>query len=1554
MVDRGGLRYTVAVEDQFSTSLRDFRSEISKSKDAWKAYKAELESVSAAATALKQSAEGLSKAATITVKTTQQSTEANRGAAKASDIRSLAERKLARDIKNSLVSIEARRVADEQGVGVYKRLSKEATLRQQAEAELARIVQKRAKDQILAQLAEQKGVSLQKTVNKELTVREAAEKKLAQILRQRAIQEQLAQVAAEKGVVLSQKKAAVFDAEAIALERIRKAEEKRAVASALQQRGFDTKGEPLQRQLSSQERAAKRVQDRISSLQDELEFRRLASGNQRLRELNRELKLTEGRANRISFTFRRLFGILAAFAAARLALQGIRQSIAESVRFNASIEQSELGIASLFTAVGQVRDAFGQATTSAQQLELAQRTAKEQTRQLRLEALQTAATFDQIVDTFQVAIAPGFTAGLDVNQIRKFSVQISQAAGALGVAQNQLSEEIRSILGGTIQLRTTRIAAALGITNEDIRRAKELGVLYEFLQDRFQAFTEAGKLSLETFNSLLTNTKDALLLLVAEAGFDFFTELKGLLKDIQGSITDISEEGVRINPEAKEVVKAILDGLKGAVVEARRLRSNISFQDVLGAARAVGAAIVVSAKLVGALVEGFVRGLGTLRVLIARVGADLNSIRGRFSDLIPVGDLREVGVVATQVVTALAGVAVSLKLVAGLASTVLIPFRAIFGIIKLAGSGLTSILGALGSIGRAAAKVPLPFYLVLLAAGALISVLDEILTNVFGVQVRFETIVKIVKVSLTAAFKFVASTVKVTFISLFSFLRSGFRTVIFVVQETVLEIADLVLVLLDKLGVGTDEALAKVRKLRQEGAKSFLDETAKDAEKIQAASEEAAQAWAEAAQSFKDGFTDAVDGNATAKTFAEFIEDFKKTAADRFAGLLDVDLGGDAITDQLQPLSEAFEELPGTIGKSADRLGETATLLAEVTEQVKDLRVEYEGVLRTAELTGTAAKTQRVLTEAEVAKRKQLLEVDTAIADTRNKIQAALAAESIIVSKMNKLRDEEFFLVFSGEEALRKQAELSRDLAEQLKEEALLRVSLKEQQKQGADEEIAQTQDRLKAARQRIESINEEIAKQKEYTDSLLEGLDPERAKEVQELILGIVTALGNQQSAQTDLQDLLDKRSEVESKLDELVEKRIGLITAEELPSLRKANAELESSLRLEQALSKLKKDSLFIVQDEFRSALVETEARIVHERELLTLKQEQRDRDAQALELLIAQTKDTETRISLQETLNELKREGSAEDQKTLVSLDESISKANDLQAALTQPIQSGILIGLKNFAEEYGTTTALIQQVTQLTENAVVGMADTISSALTDALDPSKQVNAAERLLSFVRDLANEIIKQFIRIAIARAIAGILAPGSEAGTAAAAASAGVAKGGPAPTWGAPSLAHFQKGTPGLSDGGAVPYMPAISRPAGLDPRDRVPVWMRPGEWAIVPESVRKYGAQFLSAINRGLIDPAITDLLLHKKGVNRVQRGPRLPGFAEGGPLTSQTARLAAEDASREQTRPVFALVTNDEQSMDRLLSGGEAAMLSFIENHRGTINQLLDNGKAGKKQ
>ena len=288
----------------------------------------------------------------------------------------------------------------------------------------------------------------------------------------------------------------------------------------------------------------------------------------RARAMEKSLKAQVGSAQKLLFTFRRLVGALAIFTLARRGVQVFNDLVRSGIKFNDVVANAQLGIAGLVVTLGDVRDEFGNSVGSAEQLGVALGIAREQTAKLRQDSLRTVATFEQLLDTFQVSVGPGLAAGLDLDEVRQLTVDISQAAAALGVPQNQLAEEVRSLLSGTIQARTTRIATALGISNEDVRRLKETGELFDFLEEKFSGFAEAAeKQARTTFTGITTLIKGLVQEILGEAAAPLFQELIALGNDLFDNFLSIRDAAGNIKP-SPDVVAAfqqVFDSIKRTV-----------------------------------------------------------------------------------------------------------------------------------------------------------------------------------------------------------------------------------------------------------------------------------------------------------------------------------------------------------------------------------------------------------------------------------------------------------------------------------------------------------------------------------------------------------------------------------------------------------------------------------------------------------------------------------------------------------------------------------------------------------------------------------------------------------------------------------------------------------------------------------------------------------------------------------------------------------------------------------------------------------------------------
>ncbi len=604
--DRGGLRYTIEVVDEFSKETTRFREEVDKARQSF----AELKKL--------QGRGGRAKA-------TQEETTAqkalNREKQKQLSIEELANKRIIAARKARAVDLELSR----RGADLSRRSAAEVSKEAEARRKLADEIRRAQVE--LRKLRQTEGQRRElETLNDELFIR----RKVATALRKQRVEARLLAAQKKLGVDLGIRENRALTAEEEARKRVARATRDQQIAQA--EVGIRrSQGLPVSPAL-------------------------LARAKGQVESLNKQVGFLQRNLNGIVPSLRRIVAAFLLFTAARAALQTFRSLLTTALQFNSALEKAEISIAGLVTAAGSLTTVFGTADGAANGFEQALAIAREQTVNLRRDALRTAATFVDLLDAFQVSIAPGLTAGLDVEQIRQVTVLISQAATSLGVAQNQLAEEIRSVLTGAINVRTSRIATALGITNEDVNRAREFGDLFEFLQGRLDAFDRSAARVAQSFSGLTARIKDALQVLLGEAGQGFFIETRGVLQDILGLLLDGSDP----NQTFIAALEPIFAALTRRLQSFRQALQTVEFDEIAERVRVLSRALDNLLGIGAALAEGFAQGLGDLASIFGDIENQsefLESIARNFS---------RIATVVITIGTAAAAIAFPFQIVLGL------------------------------------------------------------------------------------------------------------------------------------------------------------------------------------------------------------------------------------------------------------------------------------------------------------------------------------------------------------------------------------------------------------------------------------------------------------------------------------------------------------------------------------------------------------------------------------------------------------------------------------------------------------------------------------------------------------------------------------------------------------------------------------------------------------------------------------------------------------------------------------------------------------------------
>lgn len=377
--------------------------------------------------------------------------------------------------------------------------------------------------------------------------------------------------------------------------------------------------------------------------------------------------------------------------------------IAQAVRFGSELEVAENAISGLILGSSQLVDENDKLVQGAERFTAGVSLARKELEGLRKQALGTSATFQQLVTNYQLNVAQGLGAGLSLDEFRDIALQFSQAGTLLGVPQNQLAEEIRSVLQGTIRSRDTRIAVALGITNDDIRRVKETGELVDFLEEKFEGIREASDALRDTLPVIFSDLQDALEFAGREGASGLREDLVEVGKTLRSSL--VSPDG-DISEDLVEGYRRVFRPLRGIVKDISALFGSIApsvvaFTEALLSGLEILTSLARLLEPVGIYITEFFSGLSIGFQFISQILRALsNGLRAVFNFFDDVGPLAER---FFRGLAKIAGVTASLYLLVKAVALVKTAFLAVRGAAALAAQafklvGVSSTL-ALGPIG---------------------------------------------------------------------------------------------------------------------------------------------------------------------------------------------------------------------------------------------------------------------------------------------------------------------------------------------------------------------------------------------------------------------------------------------------------------------------------------------------------------------------------------------------------------------------------------------------------------------------------------------------------------------------------------------------------------------------------------------------------------------------------------------------------------------------------------------------------------------------------------
>ena len=1392
--------------------------------------------------------------------------------------------------KAALSAIQKQKVATEKLAILHKEetdsLGRSIRTFDAKRAAIDRIIRKQNEHKVAveeARIAQEKQIATQKQLD--LLAREAG----LPTLRER--QEQL------KQLVQDQERHAK---EAAKLEQARRRDEDR----------YERRRTTLlrRRRLAQRRREARWAREKQAELRrEQAELRRVEAEQRRVERAQARINQ---RGNRAAFIFRRLFGILAAFTAARLALRGFFGGIEASVEFNKNIEQAQLGIASIFTATGNVRDAMGNAVDASEALALAQKEAQRQTKLLRRDALTTAATFDQLLDTFQIGLAPGIAAGLNIDEIRKFTLRISQAATAIGLAQNQLAEEIRSILSGTIQARTTRIAVALGITNEDIRRAKEYGRLFEFLEGRFRAFEQAGEKAMTTVAALTGRVRDAFLQLLGAAGEEFFEKIREGLQATFKTLTVETPEGfIEPSPEALRAFESIFDGLEAAADHARDLSKALELGDLEGVGAIIGQILDRGTEVLAGIIQGIVEAAGVIKDTLQTLGINL-----------PTGELREIVASITKWVVLLITAKSTIGLITG-------TFGKFFGLVTKLGNPILKLVNGTSKIYQITDKI-------LFSYGKLSSVLRVVTSRILGWGAIFGTLLLGVQQELQRLLDIDNLSIRDTVEILVESFIGGFKNIIADAKVLWIQFKDWLANSFAPEAVGTFKKIALgvtsvIPGLKEDSIKA-LEDIYKEEDRLaeQRAGRGEDSPAVKAAKAERDAIKQAnadklaalmnqkrIEKDEDQKNFGEKLKQFEKEkeAANAFIDVL--------------------SEIPLVVGQGTQALTVQADIIQKLKDDLEELQLR--AATERVDLTGTAAQQAKLQVSAQKEIFTSLKQINLAIEEQQRRLEQIKQQKEDLKLRTSALREEEVLQISNIVAAGKTYFEISKEIRDADKEAALLKEGITAATERANFEEAKN----LTAKRQIVLETKKakELEKERaiEIGKAAVTGVDPKVIEFAQERL----SLIGQEESILKDIEIATENRGNVEADILEKFREQIRLVQ-------QAANLEASRTLPLKEAELKFQKS----INDLRSSGLVRTldierreaEGRLSILRKELDIINEKTQANVDAAISTLEEAESAEQIAEAKENLNNIEKERLVLLGLQVEEIRKQLLLIDNIRKQQEEGIFSGFEQGLINFADRFSSE---FQTGVQIAENAVQGLADFISTEIAEAFDPSTDQTWRQRLGMFLRDFSRMVLNELIKLAIAKAILGLAGgPTGAVGVstvALGAIAAGGFKGGRIHRY-ADRMSHFGSYAQGLAKGG-------FPRPKGLHPSDTIPIWAAEGEYMHRRKAVRAYGLDVMDKINRIAINPF--ELRALATNTARISaRTPKTPGFQEGGIISEVVGQTASEQRAGQTPaadlgQPLVGVVVADEETMGRLIDNGGGSLMRWVRSNASEISAAL---------
>src|SRR6185312_3175219 len=255
------------------------------------------------------------------------------------------------------------------------------------------------------------------------------------------------------------------------------------------------------------------------------------------------------------------------------AYRAVRDAVAASGQFDATIESARLGIAAITSAYGTLTDAQGDVLHGQDALAGAFGIADTILQGLQADAVRVAIPFQTLADLFRGVEGAALKAGASLDQIRQLVTSASLTATALGTPYEQLNTTLVQLLEGHVRI-TNQLIAHLGLTSQIVHEWQQQGTLIPNLLATFEKFSGIGKEVQGTWRGISTEIKNAFDIITGTAIRPALTTLENGLRDVLGQVIDTTTGKVNsafsglleyLGAGANIIATGLVEGLKAVV-----------------------------------------------------------------------------------------------------------------------------------------------------------------------------------------------------------------------------------------------------------------------------------------------------------------------------------------------------------------------------------------------------------------------------------------------------------------------------------------------------------------------------------------------------------------------------------------------------------------------------------------------------------------------------------------------------------------------------------------------------------------------------------------------------------------------------------------------------------------------------------------------------------------------------------------------------------------------------------------------------------------------------